>query len=62
MIPRAFIAAAARLLKPGGFLAMEHGEHQEKAMHEALAEQFERVRTHKDLNERPRFTTAYLKL
>jgi len=62
VIPRAFIATAARLLKPGGFLAMEHGEHQEKAMHEALAEQFERVRTHKDLNERPRFTTAYLKL
>lgn len=62
VIPRAFIAAAARLLKPGGFLAMEHGEHQEKAMHEALAEKFERVRTHKDLNERPRFTTAYLKL
>jgi methylase of polypeptide subunit release factors len=41
---------------------MEHGENQEKAMHEALAEKFERVRTHKDLNERPRFTTAYLKL
>ena len=28
VIPRAFIATAARLLKPGGFLAMEHGEHQ----------------------------------
>jgi len=62
VIPRAFIAAAARLLKPGGFVAMEHGEHQEAAMHEALAECFERIRTHKDLNERPRFTTAYLKL
>lgn len=62
VIPRAFIAAATRLLKPGGFLAMEHGEGQAAVMHEALSENFERVRTHSDLNERPRFTTAYLKL
>jgi release factor glutamine methyltransferase len=61
-IPKVFISAAARLLKPGGFLAMEHGEHQEAAIQAALGEHFERIRTHRDLNERPRFTTAFLKL
>jgi len=59
--PRAFIAAAARLLKSGGFLAMEHGESQADAMKAALAEDFESIHLHRDLNDRPRFTTAIRK-
>ena len=59
--PKLFIAAAARLLKSGGFLAMEHGEDQADAMKRALVENFESIHLHRDLNDRPRFTTALRK-
>lgn len=57
-VPRNFIAAAARLLKPQGFLAMEHHETQGEAIKEALSAEFTNIRLHNDLNDRPRFTTA----
>jgi release factor glutamine methyltransferase len=57
-IPRKFIAAAARLLKSGGFLAFEHHESQAVAIAAALAEEFIEVQLHQDLVNRPRFTTA----
>ena len=56
--PRLFISAAARLLKPGGFLAIEHHEAQAAEVGDVLTVEFEDILLHKDLNGRPRFTTA----
>ena len=56
--PLIFIAAAARLLKPGGFLAIEHHETQAEEVGDVLTLEFEDILLHKDLNGRPRFTTA----
>ena len=57
-VPRIFISAAARLLKSGGFLAIEHHEIQGDLIKEALNTEFTNIRLHNDLNDRPRFTTA----
>jgi len=57
-IPLQFIAAAERLLTPGGFLALEHHETQTGAISKALAENFVEITGVKDLTGRPRFTTA----
>jgi release factor glutamine methyltransferase len=56
--PRLFVSAAARLLKPGGFLAIEHHETQAEEVGDVLTLEFEDILLHKDLNVRPRFTTA----
>ncbi len=56
--PRLFVSAAARLLKPGGFLAIEHHETQAEDVGDVLTLEFEDILLHKDLNGRPRFTTA----
>jgi release factor glutamine methyltransferase len=56
--PRLFVSAAARLLKPGGFLAIEHHETQAEEVGDVLTLEFEDILLHKDLNGRPRFTTA----
>lgn len=56
--PRLFIAAAARLLKTGGFLAIEHHEIQADEVADVLTMEFEDILLHRDLNDRPRFTTA----
>ena len=60
-VPRQFIAAAARLLKSGGFLALEHHEAQGVAISDSLSAEFTNIRLHNDLNDRPRFTTAVRK-
>lgn len=57
-IPRIFITTAARIIKSGGFLAIEHHESQSELIKEALSLNFEDILLHKDLNGRPRFTTA----
>jgi len=57
-IPLQFIAAAERLLTPGGFLALEHHETQAPAFAKALAENFVEINGVKDLTSRPRFTSA----
>jgi release factor glutamine methyltransferase len=57
-VPREFIKAAARLLKSGGLLAIEHNEVQGPLISNELANDFESIATYQDLNERPRFTTA----
>jgi release factor glutamine methyltransferase len=57
-IPIRFIETAARLLKSGGFLAIEHHESQPAAIAEAMANEFSDVVTHNDLTGRPRFTTG----
>lgn len=56
--PRRFINAAARLLKSGGFLAIEHHESQSIDIAAAMLSDFENVQCHNDLVGRPRFTTG----
>ena len=60
-IPGRFIDTAARLLKPGGFFALEHTEDQGAALKDLLSENFEDILTHLDLTARPRYTTAVRK-
>ncbi len=57
-IPGRFIDTAARLLKSGGFFALEHTEDQGDALALLLSEHFTDIVCHKDLNDRPRYTTA----
>ena len=57
-IPRRFINAAARLLKSGGFLAIEHHESQPIDIAAAMLSDFENIECHNDLVGRPRFTTG----
>ena len=57
-IPRRFINAAARLLKSGGFLAIEHHESQPIDIAAAMLADFENIQCHNDLVGRPRFTTG----
>ena len=57
-IPLKFIAAAARLLKVGGFLAIEHHESQPAAIAAAMSDSFDEITLHHDLAGRPRFTTG----
>lgn len=57
-IPRRFINAAARLLKSGGFLAIEHHESQQVEIAAAMVHAFNEIQIHNDLVGRPRFTTG----
>jgi release factor glutamine methyltransferase len=57
-IPRRFINTAARLLKSGGFLAIEHHESQPLDIAAAMATTFDGIQLHNDLAGRPRFTTG----
>jgi len=57
-IPRRFINAAARLLKSGGFLAIEHHEGQQVEIAAAMVHAFDDIQSHNDLVGRPRFTTG----
>jgi release factor glutamine methyltransferase len=59
--PRAFIAAASRLLKPEGLLAIEHNENQGTFIADALSKDFEQIQLHQDLVGRPRWTSAIRK-
>ena len=56
--PRLFISTASRLLKSGGFLAIEHHEELGEAIANVLSDDFTDILLHKDLTGRPRFTTA----
>lgn len=60
VIPLAVAASAARLLRPGGLLVMEHAEGQGEALPRALAATgaWTEVADHEDLTGRPRTTTA----
>jgi release factor glutamine methyltransferase len=57
-IPARFIDTAARLLKSGGFFALEHTEDPGPAIASLLEENFADIVLHRDLTQRPRFTTA----
>jgi len=56
--PLLFIEAATRLLKPGGLFAIEHNELQGPLIADELGSNFETIALHRDLTDRPRFTTA----
>jgi release factor glutamine methyltransferase len=60
-LPRVFIAAAARLLKSGGVLVIEHTETQASSIAHELALDFESITLHDDLVGRPRWTSAVRK-
>jgi len=57
-VPRRFILAASRLLKSGGFLAIEHHESHSEAIAQAMDSEYLEIKFHKDLAGRPRFTTG----
>lgn len=59
-VPRLVVAAAARLLRPGGWLVMEHGDEQGPAVRALVhaAGGFDRIATRPDLTGRDRFVTA----
>ncbi|QCU79442.1 peptide chain release factor N(5)-glutamine methyltransferase [Citricoccus sp. SGAir0253] len=59
-MPAVVAAAAARLLRPGGVFVMEHDDTQAAAVAGLLERDglFTAVRSHRDLNDRPRFTEA----
>lgn len=57
-IPRLFITAAARLLKSGGVLVIEHTEEQGVVIEAELTLNFENLVLHHDLNDRPRWSSA----
>ena len=57
-LPRRFIIAAGRLLKPAGVLVIEHSEEQGVAIASELAVDFEDIVLHDDLVGRPRWTSA----
>jgi len=57
-LPQRFIIAAARLLKTGGLLAIEHTETQGAAIAQILIADFNQVALHQDLTGRPRWTSA----
>ena len=57
-LPKIFIAAAARLLKPAGVLVIEHAQDQMIAIATELAVDFEDIALHDDLLGRPRWSSA----
>ena len=59
-LPRAVIAAAGRVLKPGGWFIMEHAEAQADALQQVCTTdpRLTEVTTHPDLTGRPRATSA----
>ena len=57
-IPNQFILCAARVLKSGGYFAIEHGEEQGESIKIALNYFFTEVVLHYDLTGRPRWTSA----
>lgn len=59
--PRAFITAAARLLKAEGLLAIEHNEKQGELIARELQQDFLEIQLHHDLTGRPRWTSAIRK-
>ena len=60
-LPKRFIDAAARLLKTGGLLAIEHTETQGEAIAKLLSTDFSQISLHLDLTGRPRWTSALRK-
>ncbi|NBU93124.1 MAG: peptide chain release factor N(5)-glutamine methyltransferase [Actinobacteria bacterium] len=57
-VPKLFISAAARLLKPGGYFITEHHETQRELVKNALQSEFKNIQSISDLTGRDRFTSG----
>lgn len=57
-VPAIFIDSAARILKAGGLLLIEHGEDQAELISDELARDFIGISKHLDHNGRARWTSA----
>lgn len=57
-LPRIFLESAARNLKSGGLVIMEHSDSHQEIIMKLAAEYFVDVMPHQDLLRRPRFITA----
>lgn len=57
-IPLQFIGCATRILKPSGFLALEHHETQGEHLEEAMRPDYFEISHFQDLNQRPRWITG----
>ena len=59
-VPRQVVLAAARLMRPGGLLVVEHADVQQAALLRTLTSSgcWRDAGGHRDLNRRPRFVTA----
>lgn len=57
-IPTRFIESAARILKAGGLLLLEHHESQKEALAALLKAEFNEISRYLDLAERPRWISA----
>ena len=57
-IPKLFIAAAARLLKSGGYFIMEHHETQLELVKKSMESDFKNIQSISDLTGRDRFTSG----
>jgi release factor glutamine methyltransferase len=56
--PTQFLESATRILKPGGFLILEHHESQAEPLAALLAPDYFDIAHFEDLNNRPRWLTA----
>ena len=57
-VPQYFVEAAARLLKPGGLLLIEHFETHHPILARSMKKSFTDIALHHDLANRPRWTSA----
>ena len=57
-VPKRFIDAALRMVKPGGLFILEHFESHGRLLAEYLATGFTDISLHSDLTQRPRWTSA----
>ena len=57
-LPKIFIAAATRLLKPGGYFIMEHHETQRELVKNSMLSEFKNIQSISDLTGRDRFTSG----
>ena len=57
-IPKRFIDAADRMVKPGGLFILEHFENHGPILAEYLKSGFTDISLHSDLTQRPRWTSA----
>lgn len=60
-IPLLFISTATRILKPGGYLVLEHFEAQSAVLEQELSKDYSEISHYRDLNDRPRWITAHRK-
>lgn len=61
VVPEVFMQTAARILRNGGLMIMEHAESHQDRMVELAGRYFDDVKRHQDLLSRPRFISGRLR-